>query len=78
MKYTTEPPAELVQKYSRLYSRIEAAGGMRLTDVQIAMEFKSPGSAVTALTALETLGMLLWYEPSDKKYRVVKREDEVI
>ena len=49
----------------------------KLTDVQIAMDFKSPGSAVTALTSLETLGMYLWYEPSDKKYRVVKREDEL-
>ena len=76
MRYI-EPPAEHLEKYSQLYAAIDAAGGMRITDVQIAMGFKSPGSAVTALTALETLGMLLWYEPETKRYKVVKREDEV-
>jgi SOS-response transcriptional repressor LexA len=76
MRYI-EPPQVLVEKYSELYRKIGNSDGMRITDIQDALGAKSPGQAVTALAALETLGMLLWYEPETKRYKVVKREDEV-
>jgi SOS-response transcriptional repressor LexA len=72
------PTPEQVQKYSELYRKIGNSDGMRITDIQVALGAKSPGQAVTALAALETLGMLLWYEPETRKYRVMKYEDELV
>lgn len=77
MKYI-EPPQVLVEKYSELYRKIGNSDGMRITDIQVALGAKSPGQAVTALAALETLGMLLWYEPETRKYHVMKYEDELV
>ena len=77
MRYI-EPPAEYLQKYSELYTQIDQADGMRITDIQHAIGAVSAGSAVRAIAALETLGLLLWYEPESKKYKVGKYEDEMM
>lgn len=77
MRYI-EPPDTLIQKYAELYRKIGNSDGMRITDIQVALGAKSPGQAVTALAALETLGLLLWYEPVSKTYRVMRYEDEMM
>lgn len=71
MRYI-EPPEAYIEKYRKLYAAIDAAGGMRITDGA------SGGGAVAAIPSLEALGLYVWYEPADKKYRVMKREDEVM
>lgn len=77
MRYI-EPPAEYLERYQELYTQIDQSNGMRITDIQHAIGAVSAGSAVRAIAALETLGLLLWYEPESKKYKVVKYEDELM
>lgn len=76
MRYI-EPPEAYIEKYRKLYAAIDAAGGMRITDIVRTLG-ASVGGAVAAIPSLEALGLYVWYEPADKKYRVMKREDEVM
>lgn len=67
------PTQEQLDRYSELYAEIGKRDGMTIRSMR---EFL--GLKCIIIDTFERMGMLLWYEPVSKTYRVMRREDEMM